>query len=240
VARFEVIDPHGGPAPPGPWEAQAAPAASFGTGEAAAPIWRVSLPAEPATASVELLVAERDLATQEAAVAAAPERLQALRRRGGATSFGAASNPEARLQALLQSAGLEGGISFGGGGKQTELAAAEERFRAFVQQVEDAVANYALVETRLGQRLLARSSVSWTGDTRSLFGVGLAADQHGLHRRSLALAMASRAALLRTFAVVMRGAALVALMASSPAGVVYALPAAWRFVDDLLRESRRA
>jgi hypothetical protein len=80
--------------------------------------------------------------------------------------------------------------------------------------------------------------VSWTGDVRSLIAAGLAPDQDALHRRSLALAMRSRAALLRTFAVVMRGATIVALMASSPLGAARALPAAWRFVDDLLREER--
>jgi hypothetical protein len=38
----------------------------------------------------------------------------------------------------------------------------------------------------------------------------------------------------------MRGATIVALMVSSPVGAVTALPAAWRFVDDLLREARGA
>lgn len=239
MARFEVIDPRDGPAPPGPWETRAAPATSFALGEAVAPLWRVSLPADAVAAAAELAEAEGELARQAAAVAAAPVRLRALAVRGGAASFGATAGPEARLQGLIgASAGRAGASLSTGGDGQGELQAAQERFGAFVQQVQDAVGNLAVVETRLEGRLVARSSVSWTGDLRALLGAGLAVAELELHRRSLGLATATRVALLRMFAVVMRGAAIVAVMASSPAGVVYALPAAWRFVDDILQEVR--
>lgn len=237
---FEVIDPNDGPAPPGPWETRPAPPASFGAAaEAAAPLWRVSLAADPAAAGLELRAAEEALARQEQAAAAAPGRLRALVARGGAASFGApAAAPESRLMLLMSEPPGSGARSFGIGDGGGEAAAAEERFTAFVRQVQDAVGNYAVVETRLERTLIARSAVSWTGDLRSLLGAGLAAEEERLHRRSLGLAMRSRAALLRTFAVVMRGATIVALMASSPLGAARALPAAWRFVDDLLREER--
>jgi hypothetical protein len=240
MAPFELIDPAGGPAPPGPWEAQPAPAASFGAADEVeqAPVWRVSLPADPVAAWAELAGAEAGLRAQEAAVATAPGRLRALAAQGGATSFGAAPAPEARLLALLGELRGDGAASFGAAGEQGELARIQERFRAFVDQVQDAAGSFAVVETRLAERLVARSRVGWTGDMRSLLGAGLTAHEGAVHRRSVALALRSRAALLRTFAAVVRGATIVALMVSSPAGAVAALPAAWRFVDDLLREER--
>jgi hypothetical protein len=244
MALFEVIDPAGGPAPPGPWEARPAPPASFSaTGEAEeqAPLWRINLPADRASAWAELARAEQGLRAQEAAVAGAPARLRALAAQGGAASFGApVGAPEARLLTIVGELRGEGGASFGTGGESDEIAGARERFGAFVAQVQDAVGNFAVVETRLAQRLVARSSVGWTGDLRSLLEAGLAAQDLALHHHSVALAMGSRAALLRTFASVMRGATIVALMVSSPVGAVTALPAAWRFVDDLLREARGA
>lgn len=243
MARFEVIDPNDGPAPPGPWETRPAPAASFSSGEspeASAPVWRISLPADPAAAEAELRAAEAALARQEAAVAGAPRRLRSMAARGGAASFSTGgATPEARVMLLMTEPAERGAVSFGVGGDEGgEVAEAQDRFKAFVQQVQDAVGNYAVVETRLERTLIARTSVSWTGDLRSLLAPGIPAEQEALHRRSLQLAMRSRASLLRTFAVVMRGAAIVALMASSPLGAARALPAAWRFVDDLLREER--
>lgn len=242
MALFEIVDPAGGPPPPGPWDTRPAPATSFSAGaapEERAPIWRVSLPADPGLAWAELRAAEESLARQEAAVHGAPDRLRRLAARGGAASFSATgANPESRLLDLLAEARGGGAASFSLGGGSGELPAVEERFKAFSNQVQDAVANLAVVETSLERRLIARTSVSWGGDMRSLLVARLPGEQEQLHRRSLNLALRSRAALLRTFGVVMRGAAIVALMASSPAGTIAALPAAWRFVDDLLRQER--
>jgi len=243
VALFEMIDSAGGPPPPGPWETRPAPAASFSAGaapEAQATLWRVSLPADPAAAWAELRQAEAGLARQEAAVADAPARLRRLAA-GGGTSFSSAApaGPEGRLLGLVSELRGEGAASFSlGGGGERELPAIEERFRAFTQQVQDAVVHFAVVETSQERLLLARTSVGWAGDMRSLLAARLPGEQAALHRRSLGLAMRSRAALLRSFASVMRGATIVALMVSSPLGAATALPAAWSFVNDLLREER--
>ncbi|NTU81364.1 MAG: hypothetical protein HGA45_18630, partial [Chloroflexales bacterium] len=152
--------------------------------------------------------------------------------------------PERQLLALVgelrgEPGGPLGASAFGAGEpERPSWADAEERFRAFVAQVQDAVANFAVVETLVEGSLVARTSVSWTGDMRSLLRPALPTRHEGLHRRSLGLALRSRAALLKTFGTVMRGAALVAVMASSPVGAVTALPAAWKFVDQLLDETR--
>lgn len=243
MARFELVDPAGGPPPPGPWATRSASAASFSADaapEERAPRWQISLPADPTEAWAELRAAEASLARQEQAIASAPARLRSLVARGSAASFSAAPGPEGRLVALLDEAQNSGAASFSLGGGARELPAVEERFKSFAQQVQDAVTNLAVVETSLERQLIARTSVSWGGDMRSLLVARIAAEPEQLHRRSLGLALRSRAALLRTFGVVMRGAAIVAVLASSPAGALAAFPAAWRFVDDLLREQRNA
>ena len=244
MALFEIVDPHGGPPPPGPWQTRPAPAASFSAGaapEAQSTLWRVDLPADPAAAWAELRQAEAGLSRQEAAVADAPARLRRLAARGNAASFSAApaADSEARLLGLVGELRGARAASFSlAGGAASELPAIEARFRAFTQQVQDAVVHFAVVETSQDRRLLARTSVGWAGDMRSLLADRLPPEQAALHRRSLGLARRSRAALLRSFAAVMRGATIVALMVSSPLGAATALPAAWSFVNDLLREER--
>lgn len=260
MAVFELVASAGAPAPPGPWQVRQPPAEarSFGLGSAAtpvdAPLWRVDLPVDLAAARAAFAVAETDLSLQEAVIAAAPARIGALAASGGAVSFSTRGMPapERQLLALVSelrgeagafSAGQAGGPASAGAfsagqADRPTWAEAEARFRAFVAQVQDAVTNYAVVETLVEGRLICRSSVSWTGDIRSLLQVRLTARHEQLHRRSLALALRSRAALLTTFGAVMRGGAIVAMMASSPAGAVTALPAAWKFVDQLLDDLR--
>jgi hypothetical protein len=256
MASFELIDPSGAAPPPGPWATRqpAAQGHSFGLGsvdpaaEAAAPVWRVDLPVNPALALADLAAAEAALARHEAVIATAPARIGALAAAGGAASFSTRGLPAPERQLLALVGELRGeapappvASAFSTGEpERLTWAEAEARFRAFAAQVQDAVANFAVVETLVEGGLVARTSVSWTGDLRSLLHATLPARHEGLHRRSLRLALRSRAALLRTFGTVMRGAAIVAVMASSPAGAITALPAAWRFVDQLLEDTRGA
>ncbi|MEI7771655.1 MAG: hypothetical protein WCI67_16815 [Chloroflexales bacterium] len=174
------------------------------------------------------------------------ETAQARIRRvaGGGVSFAAAGRtpaPELELMGLVGElrAAESGTGSFG----IREAASsgwdeAEEKFRAFAAQVHETLTNYAVVETQVEQVLIGRTSVGWTGDVRSLLVAEINPEQADLHRRTLALALESRAAMLRTFTTVLRGAAIVATMISSPLGAVAALPAAWKFVDQLLADIR--
>lgn len=247
MAIFELIDRPGAPAPPGPWQTRPAAPASFSAragGEPAGPVWRIELPDDPAAAWAALRAAEAELGRHEAALDGAPARISALAAAGGAASFSTTGlpAPERQLLALLGGAGGAGGETAGSfstrGAAPPSWAEAEERFRAFVAQVQEAVSNYAVVETRVGGGLVARSTVSWTGDMRSLLGAAPTAGQREAHRRAVGLALRSRAALLKSFGTVMRGATLVAVMAGSPAGALMAMPAAWRFVDQLVSDLR--
>lgn len=243
MALFELVDQMGGAAPPGPWQVRPAPPGpaglAFGAAEEpGAPLWRADLPGDGGAALTALAAGEAELLRYEAALAAAPGRITALA--GGAASFGGPGlpAPEQGLLAALDALRVgPGAASFSaGGGEAPAWAAAEERLRAFVAGAQAAMSNLAVVETRVAGALVARTSVSWTGDVRSLLPAASPGLHAGLHRRTLGLALRSRAALLRTFGTVMRGAAIVAAMAGSPAGAVLALPAAWRFVEELLAE----
>jgi hypothetical protein len=91
------------------------------------------------------------------------------------------------------------------------------------------------VETRAEGRLLARTIVGWGGDAGTAWAVPFDPAAATLHGRTLALALAARATLLRRLALAARGAAtLGALLA--PGGALLALPAAWRFIGEVVDE----
>lgn len=245
MAIFELIEPvSGAPAPPGPWTTRPAPPVSFSAGaapEAGSPVWRVRLPDDLEQASAALADAGRSLRAQEAALATATERIRRVASGGASFSAGRTPAPEQELMSMLGElrAGASGASSFGlreaaGAG----WGEAQERFTAFAAQVHETLTNYAVVETEVGALLIGRTSVGWTGDLRSLLITELSASQAALHQRALDLALTSRAAMLRTFTTVIQGATIVARMLSSPVGAVTALPAAWKFVDQLLTDMR--
>lgn len=242
---FALIDPvPGAPPPPGPWTVRPAPV-SFSSTAAPEQIWRAELSADPLAARVTLGVARAQLRAQEAALATAEERMQRASTAGLSFSVGAAAGaPEQRLQGMLQTLRAQptapsGGVSFSTGtAEPTEWIAAEAQFRAFVAQARETISAYALVETRQERMVIGRTRVNWGGDLRTHVIGGVSRVQAELHRRTLVLALRSRAAILRVFAIVLRGARIVAQMISSPIGAVTALPAAWGFVQDVLSEVR--
>lgn len=249
MAIFEVIDPVvGAPNPPGPWTTRLAPPVSFSAGaapEASSPVWRVSLPSDVAAARAALVDAGCGLRAQEDALETVTARIRCLNRSGGASfAVGHTPAPERELLGLMNElrAAEASGASFSTLGinerADTGWAEAEEAFRTFAAQVYETLSNYAVVETQIDDVLIGRTSVTWTGDVRSLLINDLSSAHADLHCQSLALALASRVALLRTFTTVLRGAAIVATMISSPVGTVTALPAAWKFVNQLLTDIR--
>jgi hypothetical protein len=242
VATFTLLDPTpGATAPPGPWAARPAPAASFSAGagpEAGAPVWSAQLPEDAAEARAELAAAASGLERQERALDEAIARM-ARSARGGASFAAAQPAPERELQLVLEELRRpRGAASFSAGGEPPRWEQAQAQFRAFSAQVTETLRGYAVVETRVSVALVGRTSVGWTGNMRSLVVANISPDQDDLHRRTLGLALRSRVALLRTFVTVTRGAAIVATAISSPAGPLLALPAAWSFVSQLLDDMR--
>lgn len=245
MATFELIDPvPGAPAPPGPWITRPDPPVAFGMRTEPredALIWRVNLPSDPGLAQAALSTAGQGLRNQVVALDSATARIQQIAYGGTSFGVGQMPNPERELVGLIgefdptptaaRSFGLRESA-------QSNWDEAEERFRAFSNQVHTALTTFAIVETNIAAVMVGRSSVGWSGGVRSFLRSDINPEDALLHRKSLALAIESRSTLFRTFSVVLKGAAIVAKMISSPVGTVTALPAAWKFVDELLTEIR--
>lgn len=249
---FELQLPEGEPLGlVGPWEAAPPASVSFdvGSGEAApdAPVWRVRLPEDEAEAGLALSEAEAQLRASESGLEEAPARMDAiLSALPGGVSFGTVSfsvesgTPEASaLDLLAQAQAIEQGrpVSFGveGFGSQA-WEQARDQFEAFLGQLQREVLNLAWVETSAGEQLLARTAIGWGGDSNTLWAAEASDEQRRLHRRALTTAVKSRLLRIRIFSTVTSGAVKLSVMFTTPAGAVLALPAAWKFVNEILQQ----
>jgi hypothetical protein len=89
---------------------------------------------------------------------------------------------------------------------------------------------------------VGRTRVSWLGDADTTWRTPVTAEQIALHQRAVTLALNTRAAMMRVAVLVIQGARLLAQLpaiAASPIGIVMVIPAAWRFLDQVLAEARR-
>lgn len=93
-----------------------------------------------------------------------------------------------------------------------------------------------LVETRAGAELIGRSLVRLRGDLRTVWRPEVGEAGGCLHEATVALALSSRATVLRMIAVVTRGATALAVRLALPGGPLLALPTAWRFVQRVSSE----
>jgi hypothetical protein len=243
---FELHDAAAAAATPdifGLWATVAAPVAFGVGGVAEGPLWRANLAPDQRAAQAQIGGGEALLASSDLALAEAAGRLEALARGQAAQSFGGTTlpQPEAELMEALNELGMGGATSFGLGER---LAAgweeAAQRFQGFAGQVRDSVATIARVETcRQGQdQPFGRTVVGWTGDTRTVWMAGVDLVQAELHHRTVTLALRSRATLLRTLAVAARGAITLSTLLATPGGALLALPAAWRFINQVMSEAR--
>jgi hypothetical protein len=72
----------------------------------------------------------------------------------------------------------------------------------------------------------------WSEDVRP--------DQAALHQCALALALASRDTMIRTFIIAARGAAKLSMAMATPGGAILALPAVWDFINRVTAEGKKA
>ena len=240
-------------------------AVSKATATAEPPLWRANLPPDPNLAVAHLAEAEASLDASQAALTAAADRINSLveereRRTTGLafdtsvseTSAAGAelAQPERELLALLEEVqrgllSVSGGggapvVSFGAGEEVSGgWAQATQQFQGFVEQVRRFVGHYAWVETRTQGQLLGQTAVSWTGDANTVWQEGLDPAQMALHQRTLTLALASRDTVIRTFILVASGAARLSVLLATPGGAILALPAAWKFVNQVQAELER-
>ena len=206
------------------------------------PAWRVQLPAALPDAQAILDAQNQTLRQSESDLFSAERRLAQLSLYGAeeaGVAFAALPAPEAELLATLSD--IESPISFESPGSE-ERARQEtsSQWRVFVGQVRRMVSHYARVETEMGGTLIGHTTVGWTGDFDTTWRADVASDSMGLHHQSVQLALGSRLALIRLLTIVGTGATKLALRLTVPGAQLLVLPAAWKFVRDVLEELRRS
>jgi hypothetical protein len=214
--------------------------------------WCLDLPEDGPAAAQQLERGEAQLRASEAGLAAVPQKLDQLLKlrqsaRTGSVAFATAeapalSGPEMELWRWLDEVqgrpGPEGApVSFAAeAAPGFDWEEAKRQCDSGIERLQQLISHAAWVETRLQGELLAQTVVSWTGDTRTVWGQGAAPPRLAWHRRSLALALASRATLLRVFFIVTQNTVKLSVLLAVPGGAVLALPVAWKFVNQVLAE----
>lgn len=196
--------------------------------------WRVDLPADPAAADARLAAAAARAAAVEAALAAVPERIEAAvalsaRDHIAFDEPAAEPSPEQTLAAALRRGRRP--VDFGVG---DSLRAAGKKIEARLDGLLDVARHAARVETRISGRLVAASTLGWLGDAHTTVVADADADTLTAHHRTVDVIARARRGRLRFVVVVLSGAARVA--AAFTGGLVAALPAIYRFVDQLVDE----
>ena len=226
--------------PPG----QTSFAAGGGT-EPEIPVWRVNLPSDSEQAAQDLALAENSLSRAEKALDVAEGRISALvEKRTSPAVFGVPSQPEGlappeqELLAMLNQAQYgKLAPSFGLADQfQEGWEQAVNQFQGFVDLVVQTLTHYAWVETRIAGRLAVRTAVSWNGDFETAWQEVIESKQMHLHTRTLKIALASRAITVRSFAVVAAAAGKLTALMSAPGGAILALPAAWKYINEIRAE----
>ncbi len=114
---------------------------------------------------------------------------------------------------------------------------AREQALGFLAQVQRSLANFAIVETRSGGRVAGRTEVSWLGSFATLWAGQESASLARQHEQSLALALATRSAWLRLGSLVIQAALKLSALAS--VNPLVALPAAYKYLTEILEQYRR-
>jgi hypothetical protein len=229
--------------PLGIWAAEPETGVAFSASEdreTRAPIRRISLPPSPddalmfLTAQAHALALTRqhlDRATLELALIGPPEQI----------SFSPADELFAQKSSLAWTIDqLRSPVSYGLKLKMDPEE--QETTRAwldFVEQVRQAVINYARVRTDLGSTPIGLTKVSWQGDLETMWAPGVGSNQMQVHLNAVRVALASRLEMVRTVSVVAAGVGNILLKASLPGSQLMLLPAVYKFVRDVVQLLRR-
>jgi hypothetical protein len=222
-------------------------------------VWSVSLPADTADAQRSVQQQRHVLQTTHIAIAESGRFLENLSPSPEMVSFGAAGianmpDPEARLvESLAHLQGDEAAVSFGSGflpglpGLPADWRATVAGYQAFVQQTLQLMRPTLRVETKIEEVLLACTQVRLTGDFDTVW---VEAEQvnpqsqqsrskQQMHQQILSLTIQSRLAILRLLAQTSVGAAALAARFAIPGGAMVALPAAWRYIQDVVKQAQQ-
>jgi hypothetical protein len=209
-------------------------------GDEPGPVWEVDVSGEDVLASLQQPA--RQLDTVALGLPDAERRLQRFVQTSRSPQFAfagpAPSLPlaERRLAALVAPVEVQ---AFALGGLRGELDEALRRATDFAHQVRRIAGQAALVRSSAAGRPLGRTRVGWGGDVRTAWAMGLSPADVAVHDRAVQLALATFHSWLRIIILVGTGAVQLSLLLPSGIGAITALPAAWRFITDILAEYQR-
>lgn len=224
-------------------------------------VWSVNLSPDLELAEQQMEASAAQVASTRQGLATARQRLNTLianQRAEGEVSFSvSAEQPDLPpadqelLRALGQIQAHEEEVSYGffDGVKQaidkvagkvvttmTGDPQAEEKLKAVMERLTASLLYYAAVETKIDSAIVARTQISWVADANTIWQLGMLPEQFALHQRTLKLAIDSRNALMRTFGLTAEAAVKLSLLLATPGGALVALPAAWKYVNQILAE----
>jgi hypothetical protein len=239
----------------GPWSRPPAPAGgllsfSSSSTEIDATRWCVNLDEDPAQALAVLDEGDRRLADSQARLDELPVRLERVLAMAAAPpasqiSFSGASPSSAESRLLADLAALGGTARDAGFSDvaQPDAARARDRWRdlavrtrAAVEAILRLITHAAWVETRVRGVTMARTTMSWMGDTHTQLTRLATPRTAQLHARSVALAVRSRDAWGRLIAIVMQTSLRLARITATPGGLIAAMPLIWELVCSVLAE----
>ncbi|MCA1647386.1 MAG: hypothetical protein LC797_18645 [Chloroflexi bacterium] len=209
-------------------------------GAIAAPVWRASWNGDVAADPASLADADARLRRSSDAMEVAELRLDRHVRQSTVSAvYGVAMRaPEATLSALIHtSTGASDSrlVTYGLPDISSAWSRVVADFSAMLATAGRMLGDLASVETLAAGRLFGRTVVSWTGTQVTVWPANPSNREVLAHIRVLDLAIRTRAAFLRMVAVVARAARVLTSLAT-PLGPLLALPAAWKFVDEVVRE----
>jgi hypothetical protein len=238
----------------GIWAPRSPVTMAFGVGDQAAPgeitqedeiVWSVSLPNNPGLANAIVTERAQAVGASQQNLTQAREMLRTLPGQGvEAAAFALADtaerpSPEIMLQRRLAALHDTGeAVSFGLTWS-TDWSSALADYQTFVQQAMQVLKPTLCVETQVAEAVLAFTRVRFSGDIDTCWADPCSAHYISLHHHVLSLTLESRLALLQLLAQTAAGAAMLAVRFSLPGGALTALPATWRYLQDVMAQGQR-
>ena len=212
--------------------------------------WCVNLDEDPVRALAVLDDGDRRLADSQARLDELPARLERVLAMASAPPAGeiafSGPSPSSAESRLLADLAAMGGISGDAGmsdDASPDAAHARDRWRDLAVRTRSAVeailrlvTHAAWVETRMRGVTVARTTMSWMGDTHTQLTPLVTPRTAQLHARAVALAVRSRDTWGRLIAITMQMSLRLAKVMARPDGLIAAMPLIWELVCIVLAE----
>lgn len=145
--------------------------------------------------------------------------------------------------AIIDSVALSGtgpeGVSFGLLAEASEvLGHAKEKYESLLEQVNREVLQFAWVEMRMADQLIARTKMGWSA-SYTIWINAISTEQMLLHKRTLKVVSLTRHLKLRLLLTVAVGAVKMSPLMMTPGGTELAVPAVYGYVKKILENVKQ-